>query len=560
MNMVNREALIQQPWFVLLSLFAIALIALFPGIGEVTGITGKDEYLLTIRTPMHMIEGSHGWLPWLDGLPRLRKPPLLYWLGKVSYELFGVSLTSARMIGVLFASTLVIATAALSLRLYGNARQAFLSGLMILGMVGIMIDGRRYLLDIPVAALSTLAVLLLLAWDETRSTRWLLLSMCCLGLAFLSKGPVSLIFYLSAFFAWLLTRSALNDKHPFNWTHWILSLSIPLLLVISWYAYVYKLYPDQLIQSLQEEAQGRNLLQFSLGPFFNLIVIALPWSPVAFYLIVRALKTVELSSEEKSRLIFLAAWLVLSIVPFFFFRTFSRYLYGVLVPFTLLAAILISNLPELRSARFWLRTGAFLSLLIGSTLTVFVFWFREIDLVLLLSLLPLLLFAYTWWKAASAFQMALAAILYWVSITAAVYPRMDINSLPEGSTDIIENEYTVLYAGPQPAMLPVATGRGLRATSRLWTLPPEVLDACNGFLLFMPENMLKMAQRQMADLKLKYTELDRYKILSSRGSWLYFTREGTTMADWKRAIREHDVDSLGTDILLLRAQPAQCSR
>jgi hypothetical protein len=135
---------------------------------------------------------------------------------------------------------------------------------------------------------------------------------------------------------------------------------------------------------------------------------------------------------------------------------------------------------------------------------------------------------------------------------------MGINALPAGVTDIIENEYTVLYAGPQPAMLPIATGRGLRATSRLWTLPPEVLDTCKGFLLFMPDSMLSMAQRQMSDLKLKYTELDSYEILSSRGSWLYFARKGTTWTDWKRAIREHDVDSLGTNILLLRAQPAQC--
>ena len=50
--------LIRQPIILALMLFVLAAAVLLPGTGQVTGITGKDEYLLSMRTPMHMIEGE----------------------------------------------------------------------------------------------------------------------------------------------------------------------------------------------------------------------------------------------------------------------------------------------------------------------------------------------------------------------------------------------------------------------------------------------------------------------------------------------------------------------
>ena len=40
-----------------LLLFLLALAVLAPGIWEATGLTGKDEFFLGLRTPMEMIEG-----------------------------------------------------------------------------------------------------------------------------------------------------------------------------------------------------------------------------------------------------------------------------------------------------------------------------------------------------------------------------------------------------------------------------------------------------------------------------------------------------------------------
>ena len=50
-----------RPSLLALIIFLLAIAVLLPGISEITGITGKDEYLLGLRTPMHMIEGAHGY-------------------------------------------------------------------------------------------------------------------------------------------------------------------------------------------------------------------------------------------------------------------------------------------------------------------------------------------------------------------------------------------------------------------------------------------------------------------------------------------------------------------
>ena len=549
----------RSPLMILTLLFFVALLALFPGIGELSGITGKDEYYLTIRTPMHMIEGNHGWLPWLDGLPRLQKPPLMYWLGKVSYELFGISLVSARMIGVFFAAVLVVPSAALSWFLNKDKNMAILTGLVALGMAGVMIDGRRYLLDIPVAAFSGLSVLFLLLWDRKSSFIYLFISMTFLGLAFLTKGPVTLIFYLTALVSWRLTRPVNIAPSPRYWLQWTASLSIAFFIVLPWYFYIYQHYPAELSSTLLQEANDRNILNFSLSPLLNLAVLGLPWSIVLLALLLNHFRTHDTSKKNSnSNIPFLALWLLLSILPFFFFKTFSRYLYGCLIPVSILVPVLLSQHTDIRIFKYWFRASAIISSLIGLVLFSLVFWFREPGPVLFFSFIMIVVFVYCWWQAKSPMALALTSVLYWFSVTAIIYPRIGINAIPASSESLIKNEYTVLYAGPQPAMLPVATGRGLRATSRLWTLPEDILKNCKGFLLFSPDNKLDMAKKQMSDLDLHYQELAKNKILSSRGSWARFTREGATFSDWKRAILAHDLDSLGTEVLLLRITPKSC--
>ena len=185
-------------------LFVLAVLVLCLGIWEATGLTGKDEFYLGLRTPLEMLHDDHWLVPFLDGVPRIKKPPLLYWLGRASYELFGASLVSARMLVVLFGGLLVVATAAIGRRLSGERTTGTVAALILLGMLGLATESRRFMLDIPVAALSASAFWLLLIWSERPRWPWLSGASLLLAAAFLIKGPIAVIVCGSGLLALLI--------------------------------------------------------------------------------------------------------------------------------------------------------------------------------------------------------------------------------------------------------------------------------------------------------------------------------------------------------------------
>src|SRR5260370_13536823 len=88
-----------------------------------------------------MIE-SHQWLlPTNDGLPRLQKPPLLYWLIILSYKIFGINEAAARLPIALA----IVATVALTFLIGERLRDywhGFLAGLIYLSLCGTLLLGR----------------------------------------------------------------------------------------------------------------------------------------------------------------------------------------------------------------------------------------------------------------------------------------------------------------------------------------------------------------------------------------------------------------------------------
>ena len=551
-----------RPSLLALIIFVLAIAVLLPGISEITGITGKDEYLLGLRTPMHMIESGHGWLPWLDGEPRLKKPPLIYWLGKASYETFGISLFSGRIIGVFFAALLTVASSLIAWCLFRDRKVMLFAGLVILGSIGIMIDGRRLMLDIPVAALSALAILLLLYWFNYGRAVYMIGSGAFLGLAFLVKGPVAFFFYFSALLALLMISPAARLFLRRSWPAALAGLLSFFLIAAPWFVYVYLQYPDLLVSTFSSEVAERELLNFSVSPAFSLLLMALPWSPVAVAVMLRKQSPLPAIdnrlNEQFNRKKFLIVWLLVSILPFFFFKSFSRYLYGCMIPLSLLVSLLMFERDRLIEYRTWLRTGAGLSLLVGGLLVFFLIWFRGWQPLVIPALLFTLAFTLCWWGARNLLTMAVMSILFWLGIISMVYPALEINRIPDGVVEKIKGEYVVLFAGPQPAMLPIVAGVGMRDTSRLKTLPVEMRDNCKGILIFSPVKHFITARTQLDALNHSWTELGRYRVLSSRGSWLRISHEDATSEDWKRAFMNRDLDSLGTDIILVRSTAKQC--
>jgi 4-amino-4-deoxy-L-arabinose transferase-like glycosyltransferase len=100
--------------WILLLLTGLGLLLLLPGNTGLSIYSGKDEYLLSMRVVLSMHEGNHWWIPMLDGEPRLRKPPGLYWSARAVFELCGPSMFCLRLPAMLWALAWVVSIAGLA--------------------------------------------------------------------------------------------------------------------------------------------------------------------------------------------------------------------------------------------------------------------------------------------------------------------------------------------------------------------------------------------------------------------------------------------------------------
>ena len=68
------------------TIFLLGIVLLLPSIWLESSVTGLDEYWLTHRTPMEMLEHDSIATLWVNGEVRLQKPPLVYWMILANYK------------------------------------------------------------------------------------------------------------------------------------------------------------------------------------------------------------------------------------------------------------------------------------------------------------------------------------------------------------------------------------------------------------------------------------------------------------------------------------------
>ncbi len=307
-----------------LIVLVMGMFLLMPCIWCETSITGQDEYWLSFRTPMETLEHG-GWLtPWVNGEPRLKKPPLLYWAIMLTYKTFGISLFAARIWGVLSG----VALAACSCLLYRELfrKSGLLAGLITLSTLTVAIEGRRAMLDLPLALFTAMAVYFALKWGKSGRSGWILLSAFSLGLSFMVKGPVGIIlFAVAAFSAVLVFR-----KWQFLIAHWLQVLSALVLLlavILPWPLAMAQLWPE-FTKVLDNEVAARGIGTLHLGSSFSTLGgafgLVFPWSLILFAGLVLAIRYARHPSGRMD--LWLSTWFFGCVVPFFFIRGFARYM------------------------------------------------------------------------------------------------------------------------------------------------------------------------------------------------------------------------------------------
>ena len=526
--------------FTLACLAAAALI-LGLGIASPTGLTGKDEYLLGLRIPLEMMQDDRWWLPFLDGEPRLKKPPLLYWLGRASFEIFGPSLLAARAITVAFALLLLGATAWLGRHLTGRWQTGLLAAAVLLGMSGMASESRRLMLDVPVAALSLAALCCYLSWLDRPRAAALLGAALCLCAALMTKGPVAFIACGGGLLALWATRgesrSALKQRPGAHF----LMLGLALALPAFWFLHLNSLYSEQLARVAQDELESRQI-GLSFAALAGIVTLSLPWSFVALQGL--------WSLRREPRVRFVALWLLATLLPFLFVRSFERYLIGSLPAMALLAAFAL----ESGRAAAWGRWLGALLLALPMALLALLLWRWQLGYGWLLALASLV-FVVVWWRpqpgaqqfASGPLALAISAALLWSLGWGIAFPALGVNKTPEALTALAHGKPVILFGDLQPAMLPILEKRPLRRDLDLPLLPGTLITT-------RAENRAALDKR-LAELNLNAVLRLEYQALISSGSGIRFAKAGAKREDWRAAWRERSPQPLMSTVLVFEVLP-----
>ncbi len=199
-----------------------------------------------------MIE-SHQWLmPTNDGIPRLQKPPLLYWAIAVSLKVFGLTTAAARLPIALATVASVALTFLIGDRLGGPWR-GFLAGLIHLCCCGTFLLGRIVMPEPLFSALIAGAIYCAIRGYERRRGRrgWFIGFWICAALACMTKSlhgllyPAAIIGLLCCFYR----EARLRFRELLRWD----GILIFLLIAAPWHIWLEWQHPGFINQFTARE-------------------------------------------------------------------------------------------------------------------------------------------------------------------------------------------------------------------------------------------------------------------------------------------------------------------
>jgi 4-amino-4-deoxy-L-arabinose transferase-like glycosyltransferase len=313
----EQEARFAARWnAVLLLLVLCALLQILPaGVGSLYNET-DGQYAGAAK---HMLQGGSWLIPENNGVPRLIKPPLLYWLMASSFQLFGINEFAARLPNALGITACALATFCLGAH-FGGTRRGLMAGIVLLTCLGSSTLARIVMPEPVFCAFIAWAIYCgLRALEATRGRRWALGLWLCAALATFTKGIHGLLYPLV-----ILALAAIFVP---EWRRRIWSLvSFPGIAVFfavnaPWYFFIESRYPGWFANFISAEQAGHLAGNSSPSTHYDnvpawqfLLLHAawfFPWSLVALVELIRRRGMAGLRREK----VLLVAWTGVILLP-----------------------------------------------------------------------------------------------------------------------------------------------------------------------------------------------------------------------------------------------------
>ncbi|OWK43821.1 ArnT family glycosyltransferase [Fimbriiglobus ruber] len=239
------------------------------------------------QIPKEMLDRGDWVVPTLQGEPYLDKPPLMYWLVKLSYTAFGVNESAARLVPAVCVHLTILAVYFLGRRSIGERGALWASMLLTIapGYIGI---ARLLLLDGLLTLCVTTSVLA--GFEAVRTGRfrpgWWIAAAVCSGLGFLTKGPISEVLLFPPLFAFAYLN---GNAARVSWKYIVLFAGIVIAVNTPWYVAIYAKQPEFLKHFFWEHNVMRFVQPFDhlqpvwyyapllLGGFLPGMIVAIPY-------------------------------------------------------------------------------------------------------------------------------------------------------------------------------------------------------------------------------------------------------------------------------------------
>jgi len=229
-----------------------------------------------------MVE-THQWLlPTNDGIPRLQKPPLLYWLIIISFKLFGINGAAARLPIAIAIVASVALTFLIGEKLTDYWR-GFMAGLIYLSFCGTFLLGRIVMPEPLVSAFIAGTIFCGVCGYQRRRHRWAWFAgfWICSAFACLTKGllgivyPAAILGLLSIFYR----EARLRYRALLRWEY----VAMFLLIVAPWHIWAERHFPGYFHYLLSSEWLGHlrgisdEIHDYKGMPAYQFLVMHLAW-------------------------------------------------------------------------------------------------------------------------------------------------------------------------------------------------------------------------------------------------------------------------------------------
>lgn len=318
-------------------LVLLAAIVFLPLLGSETGYSIKGEYRWTLPSVVETYSSEDWLVPKLDGMPRLRKPPVFYWFMVGSCRAFGLTLFWARfptlITGVLAVLLFYYFLAAFNL----ERKERFAGAVMLMGSWGCYVYSRSAALEVPML-LFTLGAFYgaaLLFLKENPSG--IVIAAVSAGATLMTKSHATFVSLVIFTLAWtaLYGKWRLIAKYR---RHWITGAVLFCAIVFPWYIYVYAKYKGVFLETMRKELIEERVTEHHAHYFrmvAGLLSLVIPYTLLLIPAVIRAVKV---KSRES---LFLAGAVIACVLPYAFVNSHRlRYMVPVI---PLFIAFLVFN-------------------------------------------------------------------------------------------------------------------------------------------------------------------------------------------------------------------------